>query len=126
MIPTVTVDGKAIRVKALNSLTSELQTEVTLIGQKVAIAPDGQTINEGEAFVETLDGNRLPIQPREKLTIGIEFSDSKFIVALPEFIGQKSTRNAFAAGTEEAMKIPLEDRQPLASRKEAEDLGYKL
>lgn len=126
VVPAVTVNGQAIRSQTLNPFTGELQPEITLIGDKIEIASDGHTIKCGEALIETPDGNKLSIKAGEKLKVIVEFSDSKFTVAIPKFIGEKSTRKAFAAGTQEAMKIPLENRQPLASEKEAKELGYQI
>ncbi len=126
VVPTVIVNGQAIRTQTLNPFTGELQSEITLIGDKIEIASDGQTIKDGKALIETLDGNKLPLKPGEKLKVIVEFSGSKFTVAIPKFIGEKSTRKAFVAGTQEAMKIPLENRQPLVSEKEVKDLGFQI
>ncbi|HEX8091144.1 MAG TPA: tyrosinase family protein [Blastocatellia bacterium] len=125
-VPIVTVGGKAVRAKPLVSLTAEHQVEVTLVGRKIEIAPEGQAVKSAGVSVDTVDGERLPIKPNENLKVSIEISGNKLKVDTPKFIWDKETRKVFSSGTQEAMKIAMENRQPVATKKEAKDSGFQF
>lgn len=125
-VPVVTVGGKAVRAKTLVSLTAEHQVEVTLVGRKIEIAPEGNAVNSAGASFETVDGERLPIKPNENLKVSIEISGNRLKVDTPKFVGDRDTRKVFSSGTQEAMKIAVENRQPIATKKEAKDSGFQI
>jgi len=125
-VPVVTVGGKAIHAKTLSSLTAEYLMEVTLIGRNIEIAPGGQTVKSGDVVVEAVDGERVPIKQNANLSVGVEISGNKLKVDIPELIGDRETRKVFPAGTQEAMKIAMENRQSFASTQEARDSGFQL
>jgi hypothetical protein len=125
-VPAVTVGGKVVRAKPLVSLTAEHQVEVTLVGRNIEIAPEGQAIKSAGVSVETAEGERLPIKPNENLRVSIEISGNKLKVDTPKFIGDRETRKVFSSGTQEAMKIAMENRQPIATKKEAKDSGFQM
>jgi len=126
IVPIVKVNGKTVRSKTFNPFTGEYHMEVLLVGSKYEVDSNGQNIKGSEAFIETVDGDRLHIHQSEDFKVSVEIFDNIFTVVKPKFIGDMTTHKAFAAGTREAMQIPLENRQPISSKKEAEVLGYQI
>ena len=121
-----TVNGKSVKSDLQNLFTGELQSEISLKGRKILVSQDGQSIESGEPYIETIDGKKLFIKSGQKLKIGLKFKDNKFKVAFPKFVGDIRKQLAYLPGTRLAMKIPIENRQPLYSKKEAQKLGYKI
>ncbi len=125
VIPTVTLNGTAVRSRLLNSFTGEYQFEITLSGKEIEIASNGQMIKSDDVFVETMAGEQMLLKAGGKLSVNAEVAGHLFKVALPQFIGDKITRQVFGAGSQAAFRIPLENRQIFASKKAAVEEGYE-
>lgn len=124
-VPVVTVGGKAVRAKPLTSLTGEHQVEVTLGGKKLEVDPEGQFLKGTDISLDTVGGDKVSVKPNENLKVDIEISGRKLKVDTPKLVGDRETLKVFAAGSPEALKLSLENRQPFATKKEAKDLGFQ-
>jgi hypothetical protein len=62
--------------------------------------------------------------PAKKTRIEVTIGKTTMPVLIPELIGDRASRKAHPAGSPEAMKLPLEQRVPLASREEAREKGF--
>lgn len=125
-VPVVAVNGKTVIGKPVNAYTGEHRVEIELLGEGFQPAPDGQTIAGAAASIQTESGERLILQPGEKIAPAISLARTAFQVVLPKFVGDKKSRIAYGAGTPEAMRIPLADRDVFQSREEAIAAGYEV
>lgn len=73
------------------------------------------------------NGNRqIEIAPNKKLKVALAAGAVSMPVELPAFVGDRESRRAYPAGSQEAMRVALENRVPFASEKQARDAGYSL
>ncbi len=123
--PTLTVNGLPVRVNVLPSLTGEHQLEGTVSGKGLKLTPEGQSLQGTDITLDAETGDKVSVKPGETLKVGIEVSGRKLKVETPKLVGDRETLKVFAAGSSEALKLTVENRQPLATKKEARDLGFK-
>lgn len=123
--PGVILLSEAVRGRHLNPYTGEQQVEIHLRGQGFRPAKDGQAIEGGSATLETITGEILNIEPGKNLLLEVQAGQATLPVFLPRIVGDSRSRKAYWAGTQEAMEVPLADRE-VFSDEEARGRGYEL
>lgn len=92
----------------------------------MSLDPDGQFVKGTDVSLDTIAGDKVSLKPNENLNVAIEISGNKLKVDTPKLVGDRETLRVSPAGSPEALKIPLENRQPFATRKEAKDSGFQV
>ena len=121
--PTISVNGVKVKRDHINPYAGEQQLEVEMKGD-AGPSIDGRKISDGTAIIETLDGRELTLKDGEKLDIGIDLFNTTLDVTIPQVVGDKNTRKAYGAGTEEAMNVAQEDRETFNGIEKANKAGY--
>ncbi len=121
---TVRVNGKAVTGTFECTSTGERRMAFKLRGQDIRPNENGHSLDGKAAIVDTLTDLLVDIPPKKKLKLEVLVGATAMPVALPELVGDLESRRAFPAGSPEAMRIPLDNRVPLASPREARDKGF--
>jgi hypothetical protein len=124
--PSVKINGKSVPGTFENPLTGELRVEFLLEGKGAKPDEGGQFLG-APAWVVDGNGKRLVEIPRNKKPkIEVTVGASHMAVELPAFIGDRQSRKAHPAGSAQAMRIVIEDREPFSNEKKARKAGYTL
>jgi hypothetical protein len=122
--PAVTINGKPAAGTFVNPYTGELRIEFRLGGNDVKPNADGQSL-AAAAWVVDENGNRqVELAPNKKLKVALTVGSASMPVDLPALIGDREARRAYPAGSPEAMRVALENREPFRNKKQAKAAGY--
>lgn len=124
--PEVSINGKPAPGTFENPHTGELRVAFQLQGENAQPNKDGQSLAAKAWIVDDKGNRQIEIAPNKKLKISLVAGAVSMAVELPAFIGDRESRRAYPAGSPEAMRIALENREPFRNKKEAEAAGYKI
>jgi hypothetical protein len=126
LAPVVSIDGREIAGRSENPFTGEHRVTVVLGGDQIRPAANGQSIQEGRAVVDTLDGEPLVIPGGHELDVRVRVSGTELPVQLPRVIGDERNRSAFDAGSPQAMRIAMASRVPFRTLAQARKAGFEI
>jgi hypothetical protein len=123
---SVRVNGRPVTGTAETTTTGELRIPLALKGADRGPKQDGRSL-PAEAWVVDAEGRRqAEIAANQRPEIEITVGVTRMAVELPELVGDRASRRAFPAGSPEAMRIALDDREPLSDQREARRKRFQV
>lgn len=122
----VRVDGRPVTGTPETTTTGELRISFALQGEGRGPKEDGRTLSAAASIVDAEGKRQASIAANKKLDIEITVGATTMPVELPGLVGDRASRRAYPAGSAEAMRIALDDREPLADKREARAKGFAV
>jgi hypothetical protein len=117
--PEIAINRVPVTGALQNPHTGELRLEFVLTGKGVAPTKDGQSLKARGSIVDREGNPQVELAAGKKLKITVTVGSTTMPVDLPAVIKDAKSGRIHPAGTAEAMQIPLADRLPFRSEREA-------
>ncbi|WP_051189604.1 tyrosinase family protein [Daejeonella oryzae] len=122
--PLVKINGQAVTGSFENMYNGELRVSFTTDCEKTPIDEHGQYFSENTSILS--DQKRIEIKAGKRFRVEITIGSTTMRVNLPAIIGDRNSKIAYPAGSEQAQNLNLEDRVVFYSEKSAIKAGYNL